>query len=106
MKFHVSSRKSEILYFDGFLLSKSYKIDLKKHRRNYSNDTEEWCKVKEKLTCSFKYGMGNFVNFHTTTQKSENFFSMDSFCPAIQGLSYNNIEELSFMTLSSDVKSE
>ena len=37
-------------------------------------------KFKEKLTCGFKYDMGNFVNFHPTTQKSENFFLMDSFC--------------------------
>ena len=38
-------------------------------------------KRKEKLTCGLKYDMSNFVNFHPTTQKSENFFSMDSFCP-------------------------
>ena len=36
---------------------------------------------KEKLTCGFKYDMRNLVNFHQTTQKSENFFSMGSFCP-------------------------
>ena len=38
-------------------------------------------KFKEKLTCGFKYDMRNLVNFHPTTQKSENFFSMGSFCP-------------------------
>ena len=38
-------------------------------------------KFKGKLTCDFKYDMRNLVNFHPTTQKSENFFSMDSFCP-------------------------
>ena len=38
-------------------------------------------KFKGKLTCDFKYDMRNLVNFHSTTQKSENFFSMDSFCP-------------------------
>ena len=36
---------------------------------------------KQKLTCGFKYNMRNLVNFHPTSQKSENFFSMDSFCP-------------------------
>ena len=38
-------------------------------------------KFKEKLTCGFKYDMRNLVNFHPNTQRSENFFSMDSFCP-------------------------
>ena len=35
---------------------------------------------KEKLICGFKYDMKNLVNFHATTQKPENFFSMGSFC--------------------------
>ena len=38
-------------------------------------------KFKEKLTCGFKYDMRNLVNFHPTTQKSEDVFLMDSFCP-------------------------
>ena len=38
-------------------------------------------KFKEKLTCAFKYDMRNLVRFHLTTQKSENFTSMGSFCP-------------------------
>ena len=38
-------------------------------------------KFKEKLTCGFKYDMRNLVNFHPTTQKSEDVFSMGSFCP-------------------------
>ena len=38
-------------------------------------------KFKEKLTCGFKYDMRNWVNFHPTTQKSEDFISMGSFCP-------------------------
>ena len=36
-------------------------------------------KFKEKMTCSFKYDMRNLVNFHPT--KSEDIFSIDSFCP-------------------------
>ena len=39
-------------------------------------------KFKEKLTCGFNYGMRNLVNFHPTTQKSENFFSMEKKFPA------------------------
>ena len=38
-------------------------------------------KFKEKLTCGFKYDMRNLLNFHPSTQKSENFFLMGSFYP-------------------------
>ena len=38
-------------------------------------------KFEEKLTCSFKYDMRNLVNFHPTTQKSENFTLMGYLCP-------------------------
>ena len=38
-------------------------------------------KVKEKLTCGFKYDMRDLVNFHPTTQKPGNFTSMGYFCP-------------------------
>ena len=38
-------------------------------------------KFKEKLTSGFKYDMRSLVNFHPTIQKSENFTSMDYFCP-------------------------
>ena len=36
---------------------------------------------KKKLTCGFIYDMRNLVNFHQTTQKSENFTSTGSLCP-------------------------
>ena len=38
-------------------------------------------KFKEKLTCSFKFEMRNSVNFHSSTQKSENSTSLGYFCP-------------------------
>ena len=38
-------------------------------------------KFKEIMTCSFKCDMGNFVNFHLTTQKSKHFILMGYFCP-------------------------
>ena len=38
-------------------------------------------KFKAKQTCGFKYDMRNLLYFHPTTQKSENFFLMGSFCP-------------------------
>ena len=46
--------------------------------------------------------MRNLVNFHRTTQKSENFTSRGSFCPKYKGLGKKNTEELSSMTLKSD----
>ena len=54
-------------------------------------------RFNERLTCVFKYDM-------------RNFFSMSSSCPSItlfvQGLSYKNTEDLSFMTLNSDAENE
>ena len=38
-------------------------------------------KFKEKLTCSFKYDMRSFVNFHATTQTTENFTFMGQLSP-------------------------
>ena len=35
VKFHVSSLKSEILHFGGFLLSKSYKVSARKVQKSY-----------------------------------------------------------------------
>ena len=64
-------------------------------------------KFKEKLTRSFKYDMRNLVNFHPTTLKISSLkisFWWALFVQSIQGLSYKNTEELSFMTLSSDAK--
>ena len=57
---------------------------------------------KENLTCNFKHDMRNLVNFHKSTEKSENFTSMGSFVQSIKVES----EELSFITLNSDGKLE
>ena len=44
-------------------------------------------KFKEKLTCNFKHDIRtSLVNFHPTTQKSDNFNLMSSFCPKYKGL--------------------
>ena len=37
--------------------------------------------VKEKMSCGFKHDMKNLLNFHPTSQKSENFTSVGYFCP-------------------------
>ena len=62
-------------------------------------------KFTEKQICGFKYDMRNLVNFHPTTQKSENLFlRWTLFFQSIQGLSYKYTEVLSFMILNSDAK--
>ena len=38
-------------------------------------------KSKEKPPCGFKHDVRNFLNFHPTTKKSNNFISMVYFCP-------------------------
>ena len=69
-------------------------------------DTESDAKFKEKLTCSFRYDMRNFVNDHPTTQKSENFTSVSYFCLKYMRFELKNTKELSFMTLNSGAKLE
>ena len=50
--------------------------------------------------------MRNLVKFHPTTQKSENFTSMGSFCAKYIRFELKNTDELSFMTPNSDAKFE
>ena len=63
-------------------------------------------KFKQIMTCSFKYDMRNFVNFHSTTQKFQNLTAMGYFCPKHMRFELKNMGELSFMKLSSDAKFE
>ena len=63
-------------------------------------------KVREKLTCGFKYDMRNLVDFPPTTQKSKNFTLMGYFCIKYMMLEAKNTEKLSFMALNSDAKFE
>ena len=82
MKVYVSSRKSKILHFDGLLWSKPWTVSAKKVQKSYLSWQND-AKFKEKLTCSFKYGIRNLLNFHPTT-KNENFTSMSSFVQSIK----------------------
>ena len=100
MKFHVGSRKSKILRFDGYLLSKLYKVLAKKDIKELSLVTlKSDLKFTEKLASGFKFDIGNLVNFQPTSQKSEHFLTWAPFAQYIQGFSHKNIEELSFITL-------
>ena len=78
----MSSWKSEVLLFDVFILSKSYKVSAKKVQKSCISC--HWRVMQsffKKLTCCFKYDMRNLVNFHPTTRKSKTFTSMGSFYP-------------------------
>ena len=66
----MGSQKSEILPFEGFGLSNSYKVSAKKVHKLSLMTLKSDGKFKEKLTCDFKYDIRNLVNFHPTTQKS------------------------------------
>ena len=81
VKFYVSSQKSEILHFDGRLLSKSCSFNKKSTEELSLMILKCAAKFKEKLTCCLEYDTRNLVNFHPNTQKSENSTSMGSFCP-------------------------
>ena len=66
----MSSRKSEILHFDGFFLAKSYKVSAKNGTEDLSLMTlKSDGKLKEKQICGFKYCMESLVNYHPATQK-------------------------------------
>ena len=78
---------SEIFHFDGLLWSKSCTVLPKKSTEKLSLMTlNSDAKFKEKLTFSFKHDIRNLSNFHSTTQKSENFTSTNSSCPKYQVL--------------------
>ena len=51
------------------------------------------------MTCSFKPDMRNLVNFHPTTQKAENFFSMGPFCP-----NYTRFQQQKYRVISHDAE--
>ena len=63
----MSSRKSEILHFDGLLLSKSCTVSCTSLMR-----VESDAKFEEKLVLGFKNDMMNLVNFNASSGKSEN----------------------------------
>ena len=71
VNFHVSSRKSENLHFDGILLSKAYKDLDKKLQKSYV--LWHWRVMQSWLTLGSKNDKRNLVNFNASGGKSENF---------------------------------
>ena len=62
----MSSGKSEILHFDGLLLSKSCTVSAKKVQKSFMTLKSDE-KYKEKLACSFKHDkeFGEFSPSHS-----------------------------------------
>ena len=51
-----------------------YKMfELKKYRGVIFQDTREWCKFEEKVTCGLENDMRNLANFHQSTWKCQNW---------------------------------
>ena len=70
VKFHVSSRKSKILYLDGSFCANHIRFQLKKYRRIISHDTVEWYYLKKNWLAVSNVTWGIWcilVNFHATT---------------------------------------
>ena len=72
INFHASSRKSENLHFDGFLLSKAYQVLDEKVQKSYLMTLKIDARFEEKLTLGSKNDMRNLVNFNAISSKSEN----------------------------------
>ena len=63
-------------------------------------------KFKEELSCGSKYDMRNLLNLTQPLKSLKISFRWAFFVQSIQGLSFKNTEELSFMTANSNVKFE
>ena len=68
----MSSRKSENLHSDGFLLPKAYEVVDEKVQRVCLLTLRSDAKFEEKLTLGSKNDMRNLVNFNASSGKSGN----------------------------------
>ena len=103
----MSSRKSEILHFHGLLLSKSYKVSVKKVQKSYilwhwrvmQSLKKNWL-----LVSNMKWEIWWIFTHPLKSLKISLRWAL--FVQSIQGLSYKNTKELPFMTLNSDARLE
>ena len=115
VKFEVSSRKSEILHFDGIFLFKSYKVSTKKvqksclwwHLRVVPSLKKHWLVVSN-LKCNFMFiWHQKFREISSNHSKVWKFhFDGFFFSKVYEAWAKKNTEKLSFMTLNSDGKFE
>ena len=73
VNFHAGSQKSDIIYFDGLLLSKVYKVlQLKSKVELCVMILKSNAKFKENMNYGFKNDRKNLMHFHPRTQNPEN----------------------------------
>ena len=98
VNFHASSRKSEKLYFDVFLLSKIYKDLDEKVQKSYLS--WHWIvmqSLKKTWLSNPKNNMRNLVKSHASSRRAP-------FVQSIKSFRWKSTEELCLMTLNSDAK--
>ena len=72
VNFHTNSQKSEIFYFCRLLNCQKYKgLQLKSMVELCVMLLKSDAKFEEKMNCGFKNDIKNLVNFHPSTQNSE-----------------------------------
>ena len=89
VKFHVISRESKILLFDGFLLSKSYKVSAKKSAEEFSLITlKSDAKLKKNFLVFSNLTWGVWWIFNQALKTLKISFWWALFVQSMQGLSY------------------
>ena len=68
-----STWKFQTWDFDGILLSKVGKYELKIYRELFTMTMKNDAELEEELTCRFKTDMRNLTNFDPSTQKALKF---------------------------------
>ena len=80
-------------------------LELKKYRRVFFHDTEEWCKIWTKLTCGLKSYTRNLANFHQSIQKCQNWdFDGGPFVQSRKCTNLKFTKELYVMIMKNDAK--
>ena len=67
--------------FTGFFCPKQKMYQLQTYRGVISNDTEEWWKIWEELTCRFKIDIRNLMNLTRELESLEIYTLMGCFWP-------------------------
>ena len=103
----MSSRNSENLHFDGFLLPKAYEVLDEKVQTVCLLTLRSDAKFEEKLTLGSKNDMRNLVYFNMSSVKSENLHFDELLLSLVHYVwAIKSTEELCAMTLKNDAKFE
>ena len=101
VNFHLSSRKSGNLHFDGLFLSKAYRDLDEKVKKSSASWHWRLMQIWRKTDSWFQNDMRNIVNLNASSGKSENLH-FDVLLLSKAYKVWAKTEELSLMTLKSD----